>query len=42
MVYNKMDRFDNKYNLAGKLLVALPSLNNDAYFAHSVVYVCLH
>ena len=37
-----MDRFDNKYNLAGKLLVALPSLNNDAYFAHSVVYVCLH
>lgn len=42
MVYNKMDKFDNRYNLAGKILVALPSLNNDEYFAGSVVYMCMH
>lgn len=37
-----MDSFDNRYALTGKLLVALPALNDSGCFEHSVVYVCSH
>lgn len=41
MVHNKMDGFIDKYSLTGKLLVAMPSLD-DEFFNHSVVYICSH
>ncbi len=37
-----MDKFDDKYALTGKLLVATPNLNDDDIFGRSVVYVCSH
>ena len=37
-----MDKFDDKYALTGKFLVAMPGLNSDDYFNHSLVYICSH
>ena len=37
-----MENFDSKYALTGKLLVAMPTLNESDCFSHSVVYVCSH
>ncbi len=36
------ENFDNKLSLAGKFLIALPSLSESESFSRSVVYVCSH
>ena len=38
----KMENFDEKYALNGKLLVATSALNGDDIFDRSVVYICSH
>lgn len=37
-----MDKFDDKYALTGKFLVAMPKINDGDYFDHSLVYICSH
>lgn len=37
-----MDKFDDKYALTGKFLVAMPKINNGDFFDHSLVYICSH
>ena len=39
---DKMEKFDEKYALNGKLLVATSALNDDDIFDRSVVYICSH
>ena len=34
--------FDNNFSLAGKLLIAMPTLYESESFSHSVVYICSH
>lgn len=36
------DNFDNKYSLAGKFLIASPTMNNGGIFDKSLVFVCSH
>lgn len=37
-----MDKFDEKYALTGKFLVATPKIGSDDFFNHALVYVCSH
>lgn len=37
-----MRKFDDKYSLTGKFLVASPMLDENGYFSRTVVYVCSH
>lgn len=37
-----MEKFNEKYALTGKLLVAMPKINDGDYFDHSLVYICSH
>ncbi|MBR1399856.1 MAG: YqgE/AlgH family protein [Alphaproteobacteria bacterium] len=36
------DNFDNKYSLAGKFLIASPTMDNGGIFDKSLVFVCSH
>lgn len=37
-----MNKFDDKYALTGKFLVAMPKISDGDYFDHSLVYICSH
>ncbi len=37
-----MEDFDEEYALTGKFLVAMPQLDDDGVFGHSLVYICSH
>lgn len=37
-----MIKFDDKYSLTGKFLIASPMLDESGFFSRSVVYICSH